>query len=122
MAGTVRPRLPNSIWALGFVSLFMDISSEMIHPLLPVFLVSVLGASTLTVDLIEGIGEATASITKLFSDWLSDQLGKRKILTLIGYGLGAASKPLFAVAPSASWVLFARFSDRIGKGIRGAPR
>jgi MFS family permease len=117
-----RPRLPAGIWALGFVSLFMDISSEMIHALLPVFLVTVLGASTVVVGLIEGIGEATASISKLFSGWLSDRLGKRKTLTVIGYGLGALSKPLFAVAPTASWVLFARFSDRIGKGIRGAPR
>ncbi len=115
-------RLPGSIWALGFVSMFMDISSEMVHALLPVFLVTVLGASTVTVGIIEGVGEATASISKLFSGWLSDRLGKRKLLTIIGYGLGALSKPLFAVAPTASWVLFARFSDRVGKGIRGAPR
>lgn len=121
-ATTAGVRLPRSIWALGFVSLFMDISSEMVHSLLPVFLVTVLGASAVTVGLIEGIGEATASISKLFSGWLSDRLGKRKALTVIGYSLGALSKPLFAVAPSASWVLFARFSDRIGKGIRGAPR
>lgn len=121
-ATTRRARLPRGIWALGFVSLFMDISSEMIHALLPVFLVTVLGASTATVGLIEGIGEGTASISKLFSGWLSDRLGKRKALTVIGYGLGALSKPLFAMAPSASWVLFARFSDRVGKGIRGAPR
>lgn len=117
-----RARLPRSIWALGFVSMFMDISSEMIHALLPVFLVTVLGASALTVGLIEGVGEATASISKLFSGWLSDRLGKRKLLTTIGYGLETLSKPLFALAPTASWVLFARFSDRIGKGIRGAPR
>jgi MFS family permease len=122
MGSTVGRRLPGSIWALGFVSLFMDVSSEMIHALLPVFLVTVLGASTVTVGLIEGIGEATASISKLFSGWLSDRLGKRKMLTVIGYGLGAFSKPLFALAPTASWVLFARFSDRVGKGIRGAPR
>ncbi|MFD0387633.1 MFS transporter [Tistrella bauzanensis] len=102
--------------------MFMDISSEMIHSLLPVFLVTVLGASAVTVGLIEGIGEATASISKLFSGWLSDWLGKRKALTVIGYGLGALSKPLFALAPTPSWVLVARFSDRIGKGIRGAPR
>jgi MFS family permease len=117
-----RARLPASIWALGFVSMFMDISSEMVHALLPVFLVGVLGASAVTVGIIEGVGEATASISKLFSGWLSDRIGKRKLLTGIGYGLGALSKPLFAVAPTASWVLFARFSDRIGKGIRGAPR
>lgn len=115
-------RLPTSIWALGFVSLFMDISSEMIHALLPVFLVTVLGASSVTVGVIEGIGEATASISKMFSGWLSDRLGKRKSLTVIGYAIGALSKPLFALAPTASWILFARFSDRIGKGIRGAPR
>jgi MFS family permease len=100
----------------------MDISSEMIHGLLPVYLTTVLGATTETVGLIEGIGEATASISKLFSGWISDRLGKRKALTIIGYGLGALSKPLFATAPTPSWVLLARFSDRIGKGIRGAPR
>jgi MFS family permease len=116
-----RP-LPRGVWALGFVSLFMDISSEMIHSLLPVFLVSVLGASTATVGLIEGVGEGSASIAKLFSGWISDRLGRRKLLVGIGYGLAALSKPLFAVAASASWVLVARVSDRIGKGIRGAPR
>jgi MFS family permease len=117
-----RGKLPASIWMLGFVSLFMDISSEMIHGLLPAFLVTVLGASAAMVGLIEGIGEGTASISKLFSGWVSDRLGKRKTLTVLGYGLGALSKPLFALAPSASFVLLARFSDRIGKGIRGAPR
>jgi MFS family permease len=122
IASATGRRLPASIWALGFVSMFMDVSSEMIHALLPVFLVTVLGASAVTVGLIEGIGEATASISKLFSGWLSDRLGKRKALTVLGYGLGALSKPLFAVAPTPSWVLVARFSDRIGKGIRGAPR
>jgi MFS family permease len=116
------PVLPRSIWALGMVSMFMDISSEMIHALLPVFLVTVLGASAVMVGLIEGVGEATASISKLFSGWLSDRLGKRKALTVLGYGLGALSKPLFAIAPTPSWVLVARFSDRVGKGIRGAPR
>lgn len=100
----------------------MDISSEMVHGLLPVFLTSVLGASTEVVGLIEGIGEATASISKLFSGWVSDKLGKRKTLAVIGYGLAALSKPLFAVAPTPSVVLAARFSDRVGKGIRGAPR
>ena len=120
--GRSLARLPTSIWALGFVSLFMDISSEAVHALLPAFLVTVLGASTVTVGIIEGIGEATAAISKLFSGWLSDRLGKRKALTVIGYGLGALSKPLFAIAPTASWVLFARFSDRVGKGVRGAPR
>jgi MFS family permease len=102
--------------------MFMDISSEMIHGLLPVFLTSVLGASTEMVGLIEGIGESTASISKLFSGWISDKLGKRKALAVIGYCLGALSKPIFAIAPTASIVLAARFSDRVGKGIRGAPR
>ena len=115
-------RLPGSIWALGVVSLFMDVSSEMIHGLLPVFLVTVLGASTTTVGIIEGVGEATASISKLFSGWISDRLGRRKALTVVGYGIAALSKPLFAIAQSPAWVLGARFSDRIGKGIRGAPR
>lgn len=92
--------LPADIWALGFVSMFMDISSEMIHGLLPVFLTSVQGASAEMVGLIEGVGEATASICKLFSGWISDTLGKRKALTILGYGLGALSKPLFAVAPT----------------------
>lgn len=114
--------IPRAVWALGLVSLLMDISSEMIHGLLPVFLVSVLGASTTVVGLIEGVGEGTASISKLFSGWLSDRLGKRKALTVVGYGLSALSKPLFAVATNSSLVLAARFSDRIGKGIRGAPR
>jgi MFS family permease len=100
----------------------MDISSEMIHGLLPVFLTSVLGAGTEIVGLIEGVGEVTASISKLFSGWLSDRLGKRKVLAVLGYGLAALSKPLFAIAPSASFVLTARFSDRIGKGVRDAPR
>jgi MFS family permease len=100
----------------------MDVSSESIHSLLPVFLVSVLGASVTTVGVIEGIGEASASIVKLGSGWLSDKLGRRKPLTIIGYGLGGLSKPLFALATSPGWVLGARFSDRVGKGIRGAPR
>jgi MFS family permease len=114
--------IPRAVWVLGLVSLLMDISSEMIHGLLPVFLVSVLGASTTIVGLIEGVGEGTASIAKLFSGWLSDRLGRRKALTAVGYGLSALSKPLFALASNASMVLAARFSDRIGKGIRGAPR
>jgi MFS family permease len=122
MTDVGRPRVPRGIWGLGLVSMFMDISSEMIHSLLPVFLVTVLGASTLTVGLIEGIGEATASLVKLPSGWISDRIAKRKVLAVIGYGLGALSKPLFALAPTASWVLAARFSDRIGKGVRGAPR
>ena len=107
---------------LGFVSLFMDISSELIHSLLPVFMVSSLGASALAVGIIEGIAESTALIVKVFSGAISDYLGKRKSLAVIGYGLGALSKPLFALALSVNWVLAARFMDRIGKGIRGAPR
>lgn len=117
-----KSRMPPAIWALGFVSLFMDISSEMIHSLLPVFLVTVLGTSAATVGMIEGIGEATAAVAKLFSGWISDRVGKRKALAVFGYALAALSKPLFALAPTASWVLAARFSDRVGKGIRGAPR
>ena len=119
--GTVR-QIPLGIWALGFVSMLADISSEMIHSLLPVFMVSVLGASALTVGLIEGVAEATALIVKVFSGALSDYLGKRKLLVAIGYGLGALTKPLFAVASSTGIVLTARVLDRMGKGIRGAPR
>jgi MFS family permease len=110
------------VWALGLVSLFMDTSSEMIHALLPVFLVTVLGASAATLGLLEGTAEAIASITRIFSGALSDRLRKRKPLTVVGYGLAALTKPLFAIAPSAGWVFAARFADRIGKGIRGAPR
>ena len=117
-----HPRLPASIWALGFVSLLMDISSEMIHSLLPVFMVTVLGTSMWAIGLIEGAAEATAMIVKVFSGVLSDWWGKRKPLALIGYGLGAASKPLFALATTTGMVLTARLTDRIGKGIRGAPR
>lgn len=114
--------LPTSIWALGFGSLFMDISSEMIHSLLPVFMVTVLGASMVTVGVIEGIAEATAAILKVFSGALSDYLGKRKFLMILGYGLAAFTKPIFPLASSIGWVFTARFVDRIGKGIRGAPR
>lgn len=115
-------RLPASIWALGFVSLLMDISSEMIHSLLPVFMVTVLGTSMWAVGLIEGLAEATALIVKVFSGVLSDYWGKRKPLAVLGYGLGAVSKPLFALATSTGLVLTARLIDRVGKGIRGAPR
>jgi len=107
---------------LGFVSLFMDASSELIHGLLPVFMVTALGASAFAVGMVEGIAESTALIVKVFSGVLSDYLGKRKMLAVIGYGLGALSKPLFALALTVNWVLAARFIDRIGKGIRGAPR
>ncbi len=107
---------------LGFVSLLMDLSSEMIHALLPVYLVSVLGTSMVTVGVIEGIAEATASITKIFSGALSDWLGKRKFLAALGYGLAAVTKPMFPLASSVGWLVAARFVDRVGKGIRGAPR
>ncbi len=115
-------RIPKGVWVLGFVSMLMDVSSEMIHALLPVYLVTVLGTSTLTVGFIEGIAEATASITKIFSGALSDWLGRRKLLAALGYGLAACTKPLFPLAPSAGWLVAARFIDRVGKGIRGAPR
>ena len=115
-------RIPKSIWALGFVSLLMDVSSELIHSLLPVFMVVSLGASALTVGLIEGVAEATALIVKVFSGTLSDYWGKRKPLAVMGYGLGAISKPLFALAASVDFVLTARLMDRVGKGVRGAPR
>ncbi len=114
--------LPRGIWALGFVSLFMDVSSEMIHGLLPVFLIGTLGVSAAALGWIEGVAEATASIAKLFSGTLSDRFGKRKPLMLFGYGLAAITKPLFPLAGSAGMVFAARFIDRIGKGIRGAPR
>jgi MFS family permease len=114
--------ISRTVLALGMVSMFMDISSEMIHSLLPVFLVSALHAGALTVGFIEGIAEAVALITKIFSGALSDWFKKRKILAILGYGLGALTKPLFAVAPDAVMIFFARFLDRIGKGIRGAPR
>lgn len=114
--------VPRTVWALGLVSLFMDASSEIIHSLLPVFLVTGLGASVALVGLIEGVSEATASITKVFSGWISDRLGRRKLLVLIGYGLAALTKPVFPLAATPYEVLAARFADRIGKGIRGAPR
>lgn len=115
-------RIPRGVWALGFVSLFMDVSSEMIHALLPVYLVTGLGATVLTVGMIEGVAEATAAITKIFSGALSDRLGKRKALAALGYGLAALTKPVFPLAPSVAWIAGARFLDRVGKGIRGAPR
>lgn len=114
--------IPSGIWILGFVSMLMDISSELIHSLLPIYLVTVLGAPTLTVGVIEGIAEATASITKVFSGVLSDWLGKRKMLVVLGYGLAAFTKPVFPLASTVGWLVSARFIDRVGKGIRGAPR
>lgn len=117
-----RHGIPAGVWVLGFVSMLMDISSEMVHALLPVYMVAVLGTSTLAVGLIEGIAEATASITKVFSGALSDWLGKRKFLAALGYGLAAFTKPIFPLATSIDWLIAARFIDRVGKGIRGAPR
>ena len=114
--------VPRSVWALGFVSMLMDISSEMIHALLPIYMVGVLGTSVLAVGLIEGIAEATASVVKVFSGALSDRLGQRKLLAVLGYGLGALTKPVFPLAGSLGWLVGARFVDRVGKGIRGAPR
>jgi len=114
--------IPSSVWALGFVSLLMDTSSELIHSLLPVFMVTTLGVSVFVIGLIEGAAESTALIIKVFSGVLSDYWGKRKPLAVLGYGLGALSKPLFALASSAGLVLAARLIDRVGKGIRGAPR
>jgi MFS family permease len=120
-AATLRA-IPPGIWALGFVSMLMDVSSEMIHALLPIYLVTVLGTSATTVGAIEGIAEATASVTKVFSGAISDWIGKRKLLAALGYGLAAITKPVFPLAPTVGWLFGARFVDRIGKGIRGAPR
>lgn len=114
--------VPRTVWVLGFGSLFMDVSSEMIHSLLPVFMVTGLGASAFAVGIVEGVAEATALIVRVFSGTLSDYMGRRKPLIVLGYGLGAAAKPLFALALSVHWVFVARFMDRIGKGIRGSPR
>jgi len=115
-------RIPSGVWVLGFVSLLMDISSEMIHSLLPMFMVTTLGASALMVGMIEGLAESTALIVKVFSGTLSDYLGRRKGLALFGYSVGALTKPLFALASGSGTVLIARLLDRVGKGVRGAPR
>ena len=114
--------IPRGVWMLGFVSLFMDTSSELVHSLLPVFLTGTLGASVAEVGLIEGVAEATALVTKVFSGVISDWFGRRKPLAVLGYGLAALTKPFFALATTFEAVLFARFADRVGKGIRGAPR
>ncbi len=114
--------LPPGIWALGLGSLFMDTSSELVHSLLPIFMSTVLGSSMVTIGMVEGIAEATAAVARVFSGVLSDYLSRRKLLVVIGYGLGAASKPLFPLATSMLGVFTGRFVDRIGKGIRGAPR
>jgi MFS family permease len=115
-------KLPKGIWALGFVSMFMDSSSELVHSLLPIFMTTTLGASMVTIGIVEGFAEAAAAITKVFSGVISDYFQKRKLLAVIGYGLAAITKPIFPLATSIGWVFGARFVDRIGKGIRGAPR
>ncbi|SDR48181.1 Predicted arabinose efflux permease, MFS family [Burkholderia orbicola] len=115
-------QIPRSVWVLGCVSLLMDVSSEIIHSLLPMFLMAGLGASATTIGLIEGIAEATSPVVKVFSGTLSDYLRNRKWLAVAGYALGALSKPLFAIAPTIGVVVTARIVDRVGKGIRGAPR
>ena len=117
-----RAGLPRTVWALGFVSLFMDASSELVHSLLPLYMATSLGASMFLIGIVEGVAEATAQVVKVFSGTLSDLLGKRKMLTVIGYGLAALSKPVFPLASSIVWVFGARVMDRVGKGIRGAPR
>ncbi|MGH8738634.1 MAG: MFS transporter [Burkholderiales bacterium] len=122
MSRAARRALPRTVWALGLVSLLMDGSSELVHALLPLYMTSVLGASMLEVGLIEGVAEGIAAITKVFSGTLSDWLGRRKLLVVLGYGLAALSKPLFPLANSIALVAGARFMDRVGKGIRGAPR
>ncbi|MBM3624796.1 MAG: MFS transporter, partial [Alphaproteobacteria bacterium] len=126
MNNHIRPfrlrAIPAGVWALGIVSLLMDFSSEMIHALLPIYLVGAMGASMAEVGVIEGVAEATASIVKIFSGALSDWFGRRKQLAIIGYGLAALTKPMFPLAPNIGWIMSARFLDRVGKGIRGAPR
>ncbi len=119
---SVLRQIPSGVWVLGFVSMLMDISSEMVHSLLPMFMVTVLGTSAFTVGIIEGLAESTALIVKVFSGALSDYLGKRKGLAVVGYALGALTKPLFAIASGTGMVVTARLLDRVGKGIRGAPR
>jgi MFS family permease len=121
-SGSAMGQIPSGVWVLGFVSMLMDISSEMIHSLLPMFMVTILGTSAFTVGVIEGLAESTALIVKIFSGALSDYLGKRKGLAVFGYALGALTKPLFAVASGTGLVITARLLDRVGKGVRGAPR
>jgi MFS family permease len=115
-------RIPGTVWALGLVSLFMDLSSELVHALLPLYMTGVLGASMVAVGVVEGIAEATASALKAFSGAISDRWRRRKPLVVLGYALAALSKPLFPLAGSVALVAGARFLDRVGKGIRGAPR
>lgn len=117
-----QSHIPSGVWVLGFVSMLMDISSEMIHSLLPLFMVTTLGAGTIAVGLVEGLAESLALVVKVFSGTLSDYLGRRKGLAVFGYALGALTKPLFALATGVGMVLTARLLDRVGKGVRGAPR
>lgn len=114
--------MPVGIWRLGFVSMFMDISSELVHSLLPVFMATVLGTSMVTIGIVEGFAEGAAAFTKLFSGAASDYCGKRKLFAVVGYALAAITKLIFPIATTIGWVFGARFVDRIGKGIRGAPR
>ena len=122
MKALFAQKLPRNVWVLGFVSLFTDINSKMVQSILPLFLVSVLGTNLVTVGVIEGVAESTASVLKIFSGALSDYWGRRKELAVTGYGLSALVTPLFAIATTPAWVLLARFADRVGKGIRVAPR
>ena len=122
MTPTTRTPVPRAVWTLGFVSLLMDMSSEMVHALLPVLLSSVLGASALSIGILEGASEALVLVTKTFSGYIIDAFGKRKPLVLLGYGLAALTKPMFPMADSIGMVVAARLVDRFGKGIRGAPR
>ncbi|HDR8923393.1 TPA: MFS transporter, partial [Burkholderia vietnamiensis] len=117
-----KSTIPRTVWALGFVSLFMDLSSELVHALLPVYLVTTMGMSVAALGVLEGLAEATAMIVKVFSGAISDWLGRRKGLLLLGYGLAALTKPLFPLAETPAVVVTARLLDRVGKGIRGAPR
>ena len=119
---SARPALPRNVWVLGFVSLLMDLSSEVYHALLPAFITMVLGLPATALGAIDGVAEATANLAKLFSGRVSDRSLKRKPWVMAGYGLAALSKPLFPIAASAPAVMLARFADRIGKGIRGSPR
>lgn len=118
----LKKGITRNVLLLGAVSFFMDISSEMIFSILPLFLKNVIGASTPIIGLIEGLAESTAAILKFFSGWLSDKFGRRKVFMYLGYGFSAVCKPLFAIANTWPLVLFARFSDRVGKGIRATAR
>lgn len=122
MSASPLRRIPRTVWVLGFVSLLMDVSSEMIHAVLPLFMVQVLAADVFWVGLIEGAAEAVALAAKVFSGVIADRFGRHKVLVFAGYALGVLSKPVFAIADTVTTVFFARFADRIGKGVRGAPR